>query len=316
MKSSEALVSDEIGQNDNLPLVLIVDVPNSTQAKDLETLPIAIKNIHDNQQLNKSIQDHARRPSLILVNSHSKSLDPFKLLKELKQSELTKAIPVILFCDCVNECPDDKTEAFSLGCDDFISLPIDPREFRARVQAKVRSALHHQKALEMAYKDDLSGLVNRRGYNCALINEWARCKRTKMTISMLIIDIDNFKELNDKFGHAKGDELLMLASQTLKKAHKRDSDIIARYGGDEFIFLLPDCTCDGAAKIANELVEHFNQLPISHNHLLKMSQFSISIGVSSLMPNDKNSASELFALADNALYQAKREGKNCWKRAQ
>ncbi|MDT0629402.1 diguanylate cyclase [Alteromonas sp. W364] len=297
------------------PKVLLIDEESSDIVLSLQTLPYDIEHLIDYTKLGNHLNYNVGLPSLIMVNSHSKMVNVDRLLVRLKQSELSKTIPVILFCDCINQCPDDKIRAFTLGCDDFISLPIDPREFAARVQSKVQSALCHQEVMEMAFKDDLSGLINRRGYNYALINEWARCKRTKKTISMLIIDIDNFKEFNDKFGHAKGDELILLASETLKKAHKRSSDVVARYGGDEFIFLLPDCNYDGASKIARDLVERFNKLNMTHNHLLKMSKFSISIGVSSLIPNQKNTASDLFARADDALYKAKKEGKNCWKRA-
>ncbi len=297
------------------PKVLLIDEDRSDILSSLTALPYHIEHLTDYSKLGNELNYNTRLPSLIMLNSHSKMVNVERLLTRLKQSEISKTIPIILFCDCINQCPDDKIRAFTLGCDDFISLPVDPRELVARVQSKVQSAVCHQEMMEMAYKDELSGLVNRRGYNYALINEWARCKRAKKTISMLIIDIDNFKEFNDKFGHAKGDELILLASQTLKKVHQRSSDLVARYGGDEFIFLLPDCNYDGASKIATELVERFNKLNISHNHLLKMSKFSISIGVSSLIPNQKNTANELFARADDALYKAKKEGKNCWKRA-
>ncbi len=303
------------GARDEQPKVLLIDEESSDIVFSLQALPYDIEHLTDYTKLGNQLNYNVRLPSLIMVNSHSNMVNVDRLLVRLKQSELSKTIPVILFCDCINQCPDDKIRAFTLGCDDFISLPIDPREFAARVQSKVQSALCHQEVMEMAFKDDLSGLINRRGYNYALINEWARCKRMKKTISMLIIDIDNFKEFNDKFGHAKGDELILLASETLKKAQKRSSDVVARYGGDEFIFLLPDCNHDGASKIARDLVERFNKLNTTHNHLLKMSKFSISIGVSSLIPTQKNTASELFARADDALYKAKKEGKNCWKRA-
>jgi diguanylate cyclase (GGDEF)-like protein len=212
-----------------------------------------------------------------------------------------------------DSCTEDRIKAFTLGCDDFLVFPMKVEELTARVQSKVQSALRMEKTTSLAYKDELSQLVNRRGYNNALTNEWARCKRNKQSISMLIVDIDNFKEFNDKFGHAKGDELILLAAKTLMTATSRSSDLVARYGGDEFIVLLPDCNQQGASGIADSLVKKFNTLNASHNDLLKMAKFSISIGISSIVPSEDSSASELFGLADNALYQAKQSGKNCWK---
>ncbi|MBF7074157.1 diguanylate cyclase [Glaciecola sp. MH2013] len=297
------------------PVILLIDESRSQVSADLASMSCQLEHLVDCSQLGDHVNHTSRLPSLIIVNSHSKMVNPHRLLIRLKQSELSKTIPVMLFCDCENTCPDDKIKAFTLGCDDYVTLPIDSRELIARVQSKVQSSLTHENVANMAYKDELSGLVNRRGYNNALANEWARCKRVKKTISMLIIDIDNFKEFNDKFGHASGDDLILLASETLLSVRNRSSDVVARYGGDEFIFLLPDCAYDGATKIANELVERFNQLCGSAHALVKIGDLSISIGVSSLIPSARNNASELFSMADDALYKAKREGKNCWKRA-
>lgn len=297
------------------PTVLLIDETRSDILPELSTLPYVIEHITDYSCLGNHINHSTRLPSLIMVNSHSKMVNASRLLIRLKQSELSKTIPVVLFCNCIDQCPDDRIHAFTLGCDDFISLPVDTKELQARVSSKVQSSLTHEKVLDLAYKDELSGLVNRRGYNNALVNEWARCKRQKQAISMLIIDIDNFKDFNDRFGHAKGDELILLASETLLAVASRSSDVVARYGGDEFIFLLPDCDYKGASTVSTKLVECFNTLNVSHNDLLRMSKFSISIGVSSLIPNDLNSPSDLFSAADDALYRAKREGKNCWKRA-
>ena len=301
------------------PTVLLIDEIGSAVPTQLSSLPYQLEHVTDYSKLGHHINHSTRLPSLIIVNSHSKMVNSHRLLIRLKQSELSKTIPVMFYYendgDKNDSCTEDRIKAFTLGCDDFLVFPMKAEEFKARVQSKVQSALRMEKTTSLAYKDELSQLVNRRGYNNALTNEWARCKRSKQSISMLIVDIDNFKEFNDKFGHAKGDELILLASETLMTATSRSSDVVARYGGDEFIILLPDCNRQGASGIAHRLVKRFNALNTSHNSLLKMAKFSISIGISSMTPSKSNSANELFGLADTALYQAKQNGKNCWKQS-
>jgi diguanylate cyclase (GGDEF)-like protein len=151
--------------------------------------------------------------------------------------------------------------------------------------------------------DSLTGLWNKSYCFSRLEQELRRTKRNKGTFSVLMIDIDNFKTINDTYGHLQGDDYLTAFAELLKKS-VRISDIISRYGGDEFVTILPDTTTEGAQKVAEKLMKKAQTIKFFSEH-----EFTISIGICSRCETFKDYA-EIIKCADYALYKGKRGGKN------
>lgn len=161
----------------------------------------------------------------------------------------------------------------------------------------------------LAHVDALTGLANRRSFDETLHKEWMRMMRSNSWLSLLIMDIDNFKEYNDSFGHQQGDECLKLIANAINTTFRRSGDFTARIGGEEFAVLLPDTKRDSARKLAEAARLAAYNLRIAHPG--KNRRFaSISIGVHSTQPKIGTSTAEIYAAADEALYNAKRAGKN------
>lgn len=167
----------------------------------------------------------------------------------------------------------------------------------------------NQKLQLISLKDPLTGLWNRRYYDETIKNEWLRCLRNKKPISMLLIDVDYFKEYNDFYGHKKGDECLEQIAHTVNNLFKSSSDTVARYGGEEFVIII-ESNKDEAIKIANILRKNIEDMNISHQLSSVSPWVTASIGVTSTIPNDKFSYKEFFLTVDKALYQAKDAGRN------
>ncbi|MFA6940456.1 MAG: diguanylate cyclase [Clostridiaceae bacterium] len=162
----------------------------------------------------------------------------------------------------------------------------------------------------LSNSDGLTGIANRRRLNYIIDKEWNRARRKKIPISLMILDIDNFKEYNDNYGHLKGDDVIKKAAEIINKNVRRSSDFLARYGGDEFIVLLPETNIEEAAKFADIIRDSINSAKIPHEHS-KVSHFvSATIGVASLIPGELNSENDLLFRADRALYKAKQNGRN------
>lgn len=162
----------------------------------------------------------------------------------------------------------------------------------------------------LSNSDGLTGIPNRRRLNFILDKEWNRSRRKKVPISLMILDIDHFKEYNDNYGHLKGDEVIKKTAEIINKNLRRSSDFFARYGGDEFIILLPETGIEEAAYFAEIIRNSVNSAKIIHNYS-KVSQFiTVTIGVTSLIPGELNSKNDLLLRADRALYQAKYDGRN------
>ena len=143
-----------------------------------------------------------------------------------------------------------------------------------------------------------------------LDKEWLRAKRIKAPISMLMIDIDHFKEYNDEFGHIKGDECLAFVAKFMKENLNRSSDFIARYGGEEFCIIMPDTNLTGAINLAERIHSGIRELKIS-NPGSKVSKFlTVSIGVASTIPAVDDTCMDLIYTCDKVLYRAKSDGRN------
>jgi len=165
---------------------------------------------------------------------------------------------------------------------------------------------------ELSYKDGLTGVANRRMFDNSLIKEWKRGKRNQELLAVIMFDVDCFKAYNDHYGHQKGDICLKEIAQALAKQTQRSGDICARYGGEEFVFLLPNTNIEQAKLLAEKCRIVILQLGLSHEETMvkNISQVSISIGVSALVPSQKFSSDMLIKEADDKLYLAKSHGRN------
>jgi len=171
--------------------------------------------------------------------------------------------------------------------------------------------LAEEKLKRLSFIDGLTGIANRRYFDEFLEREWNRARRGKYFLSLIMCDIDCFKAYNDHYGHLKGDECLKKVAHALKETKKRPGDLAARYGGEEFAVVLPETGPEGAAALAQALRTGVEALDIEHvKSEANSSYLTISLGVTSVIPGEKSSPETLIALADKALYRAKKAGRN------
>jgi len=176
-----------------------------------------------------------------------------------------------------------------------------------RTQHSLREALDRLQSLSMT--DGLTGIANRRCFDQTLEREWSRAKRSNMPLSLLMIDLDFFKNLNDRYGHVYGDECLVTVARTLRAALPRDTDILARYGGEEFAAILPDTDRYGASTVAGKMRAAVRRLAIK-NKTLMGDIVTVSIGVSTYESSTDGTHIDLIRGSDHALYRAKQDGRD------
>jgi diguanylate cyclase (GGDEF)-like protein len=166
----------------------------------------------------------------------------------------------------------------------------------------------------LSYTDSLTGIANRRAIEEALDYEWKHSLRSKSPISFLLIDVDFFKQVNDRHGHRTGDEYLIAITGALRASVFRSIDVIGRYGGDEFAVVLPCSNASAAEIIAERVCHEVRQLRIE-NPSTATGFATVSIGVATCLTFTELMPGGLLSAADDALYAAKRAGRNCWRSA-
>jgi two-component system chemotaxis family response regulator WspR len=158
--------------------------------------------------------------------------------------------------------------------------------------------------------DGLTGVQNRGSFDVALEEEWRRATRLKSTLSLILLDIDFFKQFNDRYGHPAGDECLKRVAALMGGALQRVSDLLARYGGEEFAVLLPATSPEGAAALAERIRLGVEGLRVPHEDSPHGRVLTVSLGVATVVPGAGSTAADFVFGADAALYQAKRDGRN------
>lgn len=247
-------------------------------------------------------------PDLILLDILLPDLDGYNVIVQLKSNAETNTIPVIFITGLSSE--EDEEKSFLLGASDYIIKPFKPAAIRARIR-KHLDILHQMKSLEgIGLTDSLTGLPNRRSFEDRLEMEWRRAAREQKSLSFLMVDIDGFKNYNDTYGHLQGDSLLRAVAGVLISWAKRPADHPARIGGEEFGVLLPDTELKPALTIAEGIRASVEVLRLPVKESKKPSSVTVSIGVNTIIPQRESSVTDFIAGADDALYEAKRAGKN------
>lgn len=168
-----------------------------------------------------------------------------------------------------------------------------------------------RRSVDKASKIDfLTNIYNRRYFNELFIKEWKSCEESKSFLSILMIDVDKFKRYNDIYGHLSGDKCLKRISEEIKNVVKESNDIVSRYGGEEFIVLIPNSNLEKAKSMAENIRKNIELLGIVHQGSEKYKIVTVSIGIASAIPNENLSPEKLINLADDALYRAKNCGRN------
>lgn len=249
-------------------------------------------------------------PDLILLDLMMPDIDGLGVLAQLQEAEETAQIPVI-FVSASNDT-DQRIRALGLGGHDYITKPFHPEELLARVRAALRMKARHddlrrrQAALgEIARRDPLTQLYNRRYLDEALARALAECAAAGSALSVQMIDLDHFKTINDTFGHLSGDAVLQELAALLT-AHVRLCDILGRYGGDELLLVLPHTGLPDAFGLAERLLQTTAAHPFA---ACPGHQVTLSIGVAAT-GDGVSDLPDLIELADRRLYDAKRLGRN------
>lgn len=259
----------------------------------------------------------ARRepPDLILLDINMPNMNGYEVCERLKAEDTLKRIPVI-FISALNELL-DKVKAFAIGGVDYVAKPFQIEELHARVEIHLKLRrlqieleeinARLSKANELleilAVTDALTGLKNCRAFQDKLQEEVQRVARYSAPLSLLLLDVDRFKEFNDSFGHPAGDGVLRSIAKLMGEM-SRTTDFVARYGGEEFVILMPNTDRTGALVLAEKVRSAVEQSDWRERPV------TVSIGVATMTGTNANGM-EMVQEADVALYRSKNNGRNC-----
>ena len=300
------------------PIILVADDEPVNLALIKRRLEWESYEIHTAEDGGQAVETAKRvRPDLVILDVMMPVLDGLEACRLLKADPATRDIPVI-FLSALDDT-DTKVSGLSLGADDYISKPFRVEELLARVAVAIRlkrerddlrrsaeeARRRAEAASEMSMTDALTGLLNRYGLQRALQRELAESRRYARPLSCLLLDLDYFKAVNDTYGHPAGDTALMQAARVLTEV-VRGSDVVCRYGGEEFLVLAPETKLEGAHALAEKI-----RLAVSSRLFgdgERVFPLTFSVGVAQL--HAEESGNDMIARADEALYHAKQLGRD------
>lgn len=255
------------------------------------------------------------QPDLILLDIMMPGMDGYEVCRRLKEDEGTSRIPVIFITAMAGE--EAETRGLEMGAVDYITKPFRIAIVRARVRTHLELKRKNDMLEDLANRDGLTGIHNRRQLEETLEREWRRAARNGASLSFVLFDIDFFKRYNDTYGHQAGDRCLQAVAQAARQSLLRGGDMVARYGGEEFAVVLPDTGIDEARQVAERIRQAVEDLQEEHSESLVADHLTISAGVATARPAlhrpgevPAEGRRELVGSADRALYRAKNGGRN------
>ncbi|SEL51963.1 diguanylate cyclase [Halomonas daqiaonensis] len=254
----------------------------------------------------QATRDHL--PDLILLDLDMPGTDGMTLCRQFKEDPDLVPIPVIFLTGTLDVAT--KVQAFDLGAIDYVTKPFDTIELKARVRAALRTKRYHDLLTTKARIDALTGLWNRGYLNDQLAMEISHLQRSDLALSLAMVDIDLFKPVNDTHGHPFGDRIIQGVAGALNRL-SRDTDVVCRYGGEEFAIILRDTSSYGASVIAERMRAEIETLSFRLGR--ECIAVTVSIGVAGgdrFVETAELTGDALLQAADKALYEAKNQGRN------
>ncbi|MCG7363712.1 diguanylate cyclase [Roseomonas sp. ACRSG] len=247
-------------------------------------------------------------PDLILLDVLMPGMDGYAVCQQIKADPLLADVPVI-FTTALGE-QEAEVKGLELGAVDYVAKPISPVIVRARVRNHIEMKRMRDQLAELAVTDALTGLGNRRRLEQALQQEAGRLARSTADLSIIMLDIDFFKQFNDTYGHIAGDRCIIMVAATLNRAVRRAADLAARYGGEEFACVLPNTSHEEAMAIAHNIRDRVLALSIPHEGSTAAPYVTVSVGVATAACAPGIDPISWIKAADDQLYQAKARGRN------
>ena len=306
-------------KNSNKSRVLLAE-DNLTQASImmdyLENNGHEVIHVKDATSVFSAVDNHS--PDVILLARHLSGIDGIHICRSLKNNSETSGIPIIMLTN--KSTTSDKIVGLRAGADDYIPEPCDEDELTAVIIARLRTKSEWDdlkqttrqlremltKVETLASVDSLTGLFNRRRFEAVIEKEFKRSMRYNVSLSCLMLDIDHFKKVNDTFGHSVGDGVLLETVKIIQN-NIRDVDTVARWGGEEFIIMSPNTSKNNALVVADRIRKSMANQSFPN---VGDKKITISIGIADIPDQAINTKEQLINAADQALYGAKKSGRN------
>lgn len=309
----EDLLGDGAGSGQDPAKVLLIDARRQTFEKIRSRLKGGIELDFASDPNAGFFQAAEGGYECVIVSTALPDVDPLRLCSQLRSLDRTRFLPIILLAD-----RDDDPRiirGLELGVNDFLVRPVEPHELTARLVTQIRRKRYNDRlrasvaqSIEMAVTDALTGLHNRRYLDNHLQTLFERAVARRRPLSVMIVDLDRFKSINDRFGHDGGDDVLREFARRLRQ-NMRGIDLICRFGGEEFVVVMPDTDGPVAEKVAERIRAEIARTPFVIGKEGQSVTVTISVGVSSAR-GQADDVRSLLKRADMALYEAKKSGRN------
>ncbi len=291
------------------PLILVVEDDTSTRESLAELLSARFDVLSASDGCSGLVLARERQPDLVLLDRFLDSEDGLSVLESLQQDGATEAVPVIFLTGDSDEATLEK--CLEMGAVDFVHKPASTRELMARIDRALRQSEQQHRLQVLAQTDALTGLANFRALSVRLDEEFKRSIRYQYPLSVVIIDLDHLKAINDGMGHDVGNRAILALASHLR-TNLREVDFAARFGGDEFVVLLPHQTAAEAAVFAERIRAGLRTVKVTRSDG-RPAPFglSVSVGIADhSAAHPRENTESLLRAADAALYEAKREGRD------
>ena len=246
------------------------------------------------------------QPNLILLDLNLPDMHGLELIRLLRHQLHATDIPLVVLTATLDA--DTEVRCLQAGASDFLRKPISLPVLEARLKVHLELQQKTQLLINLASLDPLTGLANRRTFDSVYERYWSLHYRQQAPLSLLFSDLDYFKVINDQHGHDGGDHCLIEMARVLTATAKRPSDLVCRYGGEEFVILLPNTTQSAALQLAQKAHSLLQQTKISFND--NDINLTASWGLATTVPEHSQVSHDLIQRADQLLYHAKAEGRN------